>query len=76
MSAKPKGPRHHSCRPGTPVMVVLRDGTQIFGSFKEHSRKDCLLDDHPRIPWKLVRRFKQVPKEIPPTHQDHPNHQE
>lgn len=44
MTAKPKGPRHHSCRLGTTVMVELRDGTKIFGKFARRSRNDCLLE--------------------------------
>jgi len=62
LTAKPKGPRHHSCRLGKPVRVVLRNGTTIYGAFKERSRRWCLLEGHPRIPWKDVLRFVQVPK--------------
>jgi len=57
LTAKPKGPRHHSCRAGKLVRVALHDGTVIMGRFKEKNRRYCLLRDFRRIPWREVRSF-------------------
>lgn len=62
MPIKPRGPKHHSCRKGTLVKVVKRDGTTLYGRFKEPSRKFCLLEGE-RIPWAQVLRFVKVPSE-------------
>ena len=62
MTRKSKGPRHHSISRGQMARVVLRDGTEITGRFKEPNRRFCLLVDHARIPWKKVLRFSAWPK--------------
>ncbi len=55
------GPKHHSIRRGSMALVVLRDGTEIRGLFKEPNRRFLLIEDK-RIPWAKVRRFHACPK--------------
>ncbi len=56
------GPKHHSIRRGTMALVVLRDGTEFRGVFKEPNRRFLLIEDKARIPWSKVRRFHSCPK--------------
>ena len=64
MTSQGKGPRHHSIARGQLARVVLRDGTEIRGRFKEPNRRFCLIEGQPRIPWKKVRRFSALPKAL------------
>ena len=48
---------HHSCQTGKRVRVALKSGAVIVAKFVEQNDKYCLLEGHPRIPWRRVKNF-------------------
>ena len=56
---KKRGSKHHRTQKGAKVRVKLRDGSIIIGKFDEQSRKFCLLQGQPRIPWNRIESMSR-----------------
>lgn len=55
--AKGMTPKHTACRPGTEVVIKLRDGTKLFDTFMDRRGGTIFLKEYGRINKKDMRSF-------------------
>jgi len=55
--SKRKGPKHHRTYRGNKIRLVLRDGSEIEGRFKESTRRWVRLMDGRQVEMRKLDRF-------------------
>lgn len=54
-----KGPKHHSCRKGTPIHVKMRDGSELWARFDQETKRGFKAHGvDGEILWRHVRSWR------------------